>query len=638
MDGRQAASGDDLIGIVQQINGGDLKAAMDGCNALMRRDPQSAPALQLMALVATKMGDQGLALSLAERAHAIEPDFREYPAMLAYLCATVGRLTDALYYAKLSTVLAPHPQGDMLLPANLPMNRAIFDHIGMSMHWMLAEAALHAGQAEEAAREAEAELRINPGKYETLVLLARARQALGQHDVALAHLRAAAASRPDAALVHRFIGDVLLSLGEHDQALASFRLAVALESDPEELAVTHALACLPLQTEANHRAAAPFAAELAARAQGTRRAAAIERQTPLIGILWDQCHAGPLADFVLPVLEHMDPVVLYRLNRRTDAVTEIARSKVMRFQDCPDLDPATFDRIVAGDMPGAIINLCTSIEEPRFPRLAGSPAAPVVQWLGRPMPDRLPGADRIVGSPATMAVDRASFGDEAVVKLPRLLAWKFPSTGDESESIRPSPRQAGGHVTFGAVADFRRITPDTVALWAAVLRAVPGARLAIGGVVQPWPKQSVEKLGGLFANFGLAERVNLQGPPDAGAAYFDFLGRVDVLLDSWPVAGLGEVAEALWLGVPVVTLAGSRRAGLTGAAVLEAAGQTGWTAATAADYVSIAAALADSADLPALRTGLRDQLAASPLCDVEGFAKQLQSALLAASMRSADAA
>jgi predicted O-linked N-acetylglucosamine transferase (SPINDLY family) len=355
-------------------------------------------------------------------------------------------------------------------------------------------------------------------------------------------------------------------------------------------------------------------------------------------VLWDQCHAGPLADFVLPVLQHLDDVVLYRLSRSTDTVTETVRGRVMRFQDCPDLDPATFDRILAGDQPGALINLSTSAEEARFPHLGGPVAPPVLQWLGAPMPDRLPGVDRVIGSPATHAADRLQFGDEAIVKLPRLLAWRFPGTGDEAESVQPSPRAANGRVTFGAVGDMRRITADTVALWASVLRAVPGATLLVGGTGAAWPKPTVEKLGGMFANFGLADRVNLQGPPESGPANFDFYARIDVLLDTWPVNGLNEVAEAMWMGIPVVTLGSLRRAGCTGSAILEAAERTDWIATTADEYATIAATLGEAADLASLRAELRDQIAASPLCDVEGFAKSLREALQSLGVRSAHAA
>jgi len=638
MDGNADTLAKHLSEITHQIGAGENKAAMDGCAALLRQDPRCAPALHLMGIVASRMGDQGLALSLAERAHAIEPDFREYPAMLAYLCASVGRLSDALYYAKLATVLAPHPHSDALMPAGLPMSRAVFDNVALSLHWLLAESAFHAGNYADAVREGEAELRINAENYDALVTLARAHSALGQHDAAQAHLRTAIQLRPDAAIAHRWMGDVLLALGEHDQALASHRTALALEAEDDAAAACHVLSRLSWQTAGNHSASAEFATALRSRAMGERRPASIEQAVPHIGMLWDRCCAGPLADFLLPVLEHLDNVILYRLNRRADAVTEAARSRVMRFQDCADLDAATFDRIVAGDQPHLLINLCVSADEARFPLLSGAGAPPVLQWLGLPMPDRLPGADLVIGAPATRAADRAIFGADAVVPLPRLLTWRFPATGVAGETVGGLPRDTNGHVVFGAHGDMRRIAADTVALWSSVLRAVPGATLLLGSAEGVWPQPVAERLHAMFSNFGLVGRVTLQGAHEPGAVNLDLLGRVDILLDTAPVNGMNDLAEALWMGVPAVTLTGDRRAGCVGAAILEAAGRADWIAATEADYAAIAARLAESADLAALRADLRDATAASALCDAKGFAALLASALDSLPVRSAHAA
>lgn len=638
MDGRTDPITEGLSDIVRLIGEGNLKAAMDRCSVLLRQDPQNAPALHMMGIIAARMGDQGLAITFVERAHQIEPDWREYAAVLAYFCASVARVTDALYYAKLATVLPPHPLADLLMPPNMPIGRAVFDGVDASMHWLLAEAAFHSGKFAEAAQEAEAELRINPERYDTLLILARARHALGQHDVARGHLLAAIRLKPDAAPALRWMGDVLLSQGEHDQSLACHRASLALEAEDDVVAAAHVLTQLPWQASGNHAATAELAAELRTRANPPRKPAIIDQTVPYLGIVWDQCHAGPLTDFVLPLLERLGDVIVYRLNRRTDAVTETVRSKVMRFQDCADLDAATFDRIIAGDNPRFLINLSNTGDQARYPQLAGSAACPVIQWLNLPMADRLPGAELVVGSPATRVPDLAVFGAEATVVLPRLLTWRFPATGIDAETVAALPRDSAGHVTFGAYGDMRCITAETVALWASVLRAVPGATLLVGSANGVWPKTVTERLAQSFANFGLADRVSLQGPHESGKVNLDLCARVDILLDSAPVNGLNGVAEALWMGVPVVSLKGDRRAGCTGAAILEAADRSAWIASTADEYVTAAAGLAESADLAAVRAGLRDATAAAPLCDAKGFADLLIAALEARSGSAAHAA
>ncbi|HVY03002.1 MAG TPA: hypothetical protein VG983_05040, partial [Caulobacterales bacterium] len=140
------------------------------------------------------------------------------------------------------------------------------------------------------------------------------------------------------------------------------------------------------------------------------------------------------------------------------------------------------------------------------------------------------------------------------------------------------------------------------------------------------------------ANFGVVDRVRLQGPHQATTVNLDLFARIDILLDTAPVSGMNDVAEALWMGVPVVSLKGDRRAGCMGAAILDAANRADWAAATADDYVAIAAALADAADLTETRAGLRDALSASPLRDAKGLAQALKTALAARAKRAAQPA
>ena len=105
----------------------------------------------------------------------------------------------------------------------------------------------------------------------------------------------------------------------------------------------------------------------------------------------------------------------------------------------------------------------------------------------------------------------------------------------------------------------------------------------------PGRKPVSERLGQMFANFGVVDRVRLQGPHESAAVNLDLFARVDILLDTAPVNGMNDIAEALWMGVPAVTLKGDRRAGCMGAAILEAAGRSGWIASTVEDYVTAAA-------------------------------------------------
>ena len=178
-------------------------------------------------------------------------------------------------------------------------------------------------------------------------------------------------------------------------------------------------------------------------------------------------------------------------------------------------------------------------------------------------------------------------------------------------------------MTFGSFNNPAKVNDEVLALWGAVLRAVPGSRLKL-------------KFKNWFANQGLRERV-LRGlgsdgsrvefvAAEAGrgehlALYHD----VDVALDPFPFTGSTTTFEALWMGVPVVTLAGGAMAGRWSASILRALKLEDLVAGSRAEYVRIAAGLAgDLSRLSGLRAALRARVAGSPLCNGKARARQVE--------------
>jgi predicted O-linked N-acetylglucosamine transferase (SPINDLY family) len=163
-------------------------------------------------------------------------------------------------------------------------------------------------------------------------------------------------------------------------------------------------------------------------------------------------------------------------------------------------------------------------------------------------------------------------------------------------------------------------------VWCELLRAVPAARLLLvrhvlrGETAEEWRER--------FRARGLpAGRVELRSVEAVDLNHLRQYADIDVALDAFPWNGHTTACEALWMGVPVVTLRGNRHAGRMVASLLTCIGLPELVAETAADYVRIAAALA--ADLPrmaALRSELRQRLAGSPLCDGPGFTAGLEAA------------
>jgi predicted O-linked N-acetylglucosamine transferase (SPINDLY family) len=196
--------------------------------------------------------------------------------------------------------------------------------------------------------------------------------------------------------------------------------------------------------------------------------------------------------------------------------------------------------------------------------------------------------------------------------------------------IAPLPAGRTGPVTFGCFNNLAKITADGLAVWADILRRTPGARLVLK-CHQLADAPTADRLRAAFAAHGIDPvRIECRG----GSGHRTLLGEyndIDVALDPFPYSGGLTTCEALWMGVPTVTMPGESFASRHSASHLSNAGLADWVVPDRDRYV--ARAVAAAADLPALaalRAGLRAQVKASPLCDAPRFGRSLGAALRAA--------
>jgi predicted O-linked N-acetylglucosamine transferase (SPINDLY family) len=186
------------------------------------------------------------------------------------------------------------------------------------------------------------------------------------------------------------------------------------------------------------------------------------------------------------------------------------------------------------------------------------------------------------------------------------------------------PARQAGHTTFGASCDLSMIGPTTAFHWAGVLDAVEDARLLICNRFDG-DQAAIDRCLELFSNMGLRDRIDIVNMADNFATPCEFYGYVDLALDPSPCGDLVEHCRALWMGVPLITLAGDRHAARLGASLLAAAGHPEWIAESPDSLTAVAAGLAGDLDrLAALRARLRGEVAASPLADVHGFTHSLE--------------
>ncbi len=193
--------------------------------------------------------------------------------------------------------------------------------------------------------------------------------------------------------------------------------------------------------------------------------------------------------------------------------------------------------------------------------------------------------------------------------------------------VQPLPALKNGYVTFGNFNNLSKTNVFSIALWARILKAVPNSRLLlkVRRMDTPFAKQYVEEA---FARHGIGlDRLILE-PGEKHKAFMEAYNRLDIALDPHPYTGGLTTCEALWMGVPVITLPGETFAGRHAASHLTTAGYADWIAKSEDDYVDIAVKWANDLEgLSKLRQGMREQVAASPLVDGARFARHLEEAL-----------
>lgn len=496
---------------------------------------------------------------------------------------------------------------------------------------------LELGRHEAAWRYFEAALSLRPRYARPLVGLGTLAQAAGAHEAAAAHFRAALDLAPDMHNVRFNLGLMLQFMGRVGEASDCLKTAaMALADQPQTL--SQYLLCLNYRNDldgeailAEHRL---FGARhpLPALPPATPRHANLADPDRPLRIGWlavdYRQHLGSY--FLEPVLTRADrtryPVYAYSAlpPEAGDAYTARFRSLVDGWTSVHGMSDAEIDARIRADGIDVLVDLAGHTGLNRLSALAEKPAPVQITWLGYANTTGLPAMDaRLVDGVSDPEGVADAHASERLVRLPvPFLCFAPPA---DAPPVGPPPMLAAGTVTFGSLNALPKHTPEVFALWARILAAVPGSRLLLKD--RSFDHATARgRLEAAFARFGIAaDRLVLLGWTAGRNEHLARYGQIDVALDPFPYNGTITSCDALWMGVPLLTLAGRRHAARVGASLLTAVGLEELVATDPDDLVARAAALAgDPVRLGALRAGMRDRLLASPLCDAERFTRTLE--------------
>jgi predicted O-linked N-acetylglucosamine transferase (SPINDLY family) len=505
-----------------------------------------------------------------------------------------------------------------------PANLAARNNLGRALQAM--------GQWEEALAVHREALGMDPCSADTCNHAAAAARALGRLDEAVALLRRAAELRPGYAITHGNLGSLLKDSGLVAEAVQSFRRALKLNpGDP----VTHSNLAYSLNFLPGCSAADILGENLA----------------------WDRAHASPGGDrrphgsdpdperrlrvgyvspdfrdhcqsfFTIPLLSRHDhsrfEIFCYARVPSPDAVTRRIAGYADVWRDTAAQDDEQVADLVRADRIDILVDLTMHMAGGRPGMFTRRPAPVQVAWLAYPGTTGLAAMDyRLTDPYLDPPGEHDDWYSETSIRLPDTFWCYDPLTAEPLPG--PLPALANGHITFGSLNNFCKVTPAALAAWARVLTAVPDSRLLL--LAEPGAQRQ-RALEGLAAGGIGPERVEF-APSQPRPSYLALYRRVDLGLDTFPYNGHTTSLDAAWMGVPVVTLLGGTVVGRAGWSQLCNLGLRDLAAAGTGDFVRIAAELAlDRPRLAGLRAGLRARMEASPLMDGDRFARGLEGAL-----------
>jgi|CXWL01.1.fsa_nt_gi predicted O-linked N-acetylglucosamine transferase (SPINDLY family) len=339
-----------------------------------------------------------------------------------------------------------------------------------------------------------------------------------------------------------------------------------------------------------------------------------------------------VAYFLEPLVAHLDraafEVCLYHDHFREDEVTARLRGLAAVWRNFIGQPGEAVETAIRADAPDILIDLAghTGMTN-RLPLFARRLAPVQVTYLGYPNTTGLPAMDyRFTDGIADPVGDAEEFATEQLVRFAPT-AWAYVPPVEAPE-VQVPPGLARGHITFGCFNNPAKITDAMLALWARILLTVPDSRLCLKGAGFSDPAQQT-RFKEAFVRAGVAPgRIEYLERTADTRAHLACYQRVDIALDTSPYNGTTTTCEALWMGVPVVTLTGDRHMARVGASLLAACNHPQWAASDEEAYVATAVGLAaDLTRLAVLRAGLRDDLRRSALLDHAGQAKRFGEAL-----------
>jgi len=556
------------------------------------------------------------AVAILRRALEKDPANSELLGQLADVLIAMGQLAQATFLLERAVKLAPTNAGVLMLAGDLETRGG--KHA--------AAIALYE-RAHKAAPDDIAPLRAR-----CIALYESAR-----YDEAMASARNVYDDRPDDRQAHALYSGMCEFTGNLDELVRVLRAAEARW--PDDPAVIFAL-LLPLarvdgldprELFRYHEKLGGLMMEQARKnpqALARPHANKPDPERPLrIGYCSQDFRNRSAGHFIEPIIQAHDKsqfeISLFHEVMEEDELTARVAKIAKHIINVSTLDDAQMAETIRDSGIDILVDLSGHTVRSRLAPFALKPAPLQYTYMGYPNTTGLPTIDYRIVDKYTDPEGSDHLATEKLVRMEGSFLCYAPPPHASEPAAAPGVGQQP--VTFGSFNTLTKVTGNVLETWAKVLRAVPSSRLLLKAMALSVPAAQ-ERIWAKLESLGIKrERVMLMGETKEKGAHLATYSKVDIALDTWPYNGTTTTVEAMYMGVPVVTIAGNSHVSRVGVSLLSNIGLPELVARDPDEYVAVCSALAsDEARRVDLRTRLRPAVTQSPLCDREGFTRRLE--------------
>ena len=629
-----------LLGVIAH-QGGDNEKAVGLIAKALKIQPDNAEAHNNYGSALKELDNLDGAIASYQRALEINPDFAEVHYNMGLAFRGLGKLEDAIdcfqhaialnpsYIEAFNNLGVTFQDLGRVEEAIASCKKAIElspEHFGA--HSNLGNALQQIGNVRDAVICYQKAITINPDNAEAHTNLGVVRHENGLLDEAVIHYRTALAIAPDNADIHMNIGSALSDLGSIEEGVSHYRKALEIKPGFVD---AHSNLLLTEQYRPNQNLETLYKLhcewdECHGRTFYKTWPNHMNNRSPdrilRVGFVSPKLGRHPVGFFVVGMFENWseENIKIYVYSDHPgDDLTERIKSATDVWHNVRGISDEDLAKRILDDQIDILIDLSGHSAQNRLLMFARKPSPLQVSWGDYSATTGLSAIDYLICDKYSVRKNEEKYFTEKIILMPDCWLCYDPPT--HAPKVGPLPFKRNGHITFGSFSNPVKLNDSVISVWSSILAGVPNSKIIIKykGINA---KSNIERLSGAFEVNGIdRSRLVLEGK----SPHIQLLERyndVDIALDPFPYSGGLTTLEALWMGVPVITLPGETFASRLSLSHLSNIGISELVARDQGDFVKLAIKLAEETEkLENLRATLRQTMANSAVCDSKKFAE-----------------